>query len=160
MDDKIDNTFKSTKIDLFDGMDFTYEIQRRVREDEDNFIFETIEPYCSNIAQVKISKKDLDEAIQLWKAAKRIMHVGDKNEYAANWIKIKCPDDLPALDVDVLGTLKEYSDVVKVARQKSYIEDCGWEWVLADDIEGNSYEPDEIIAWMPLPERFKEDKNE
>lgn len=61
-----------------DGIDFTYEIKRRVREDEDNFIFETIEPYCSNIAQQKISKKDLDEAIQLWMAAKRIMHKEDK----------------------------------------------------------------------------------
>ena len=47
--------------------------------DADNFIFETIEPYCSNIAQTKISKKDLNEAIQLWMAAKRIMHVEEKN---------------------------------------------------------------------------------
>lgn len=73
MDDE--NEFKSTKLDISTDIDFTYEIRRRVREDEDNFIFETIEPYCSNIAQQKISKKDLDEAIQLWKEAKRIMHV-------------------------------------------------------------------------------------
>lgn len=77
-----------------------------------------------------------------------------------DWIKIKCPDDLPDLGVDVLGTTKEYSDVVKVARCKSYIKKGGWEWVLTDDIEGTSYKPDEIIAWMPLPEGFKEDKNE
>lgn len=74
IDDEI-NEFKSTKLDISKDIDFTYEIRRRVREDEDNFIFETIEPYCSNIAQQKISKKDLDEAIQLWKEAKRIMHV-------------------------------------------------------------------------------------
>jgi hypothetical protein len=73
----IDN-FKSTKIEPLEGIDFTYEIKRRVREDADNFIFETIEPYCSDIAQQKISKEDLNEAIQLWMAAKRIMHVEDK----------------------------------------------------------------------------------
>lgn len=60
--------------------DITYEIKRRVREDEDNFIFETIEPYCSNIAQQKMSKKDLEEAIQLWMAAKRIMHKEESDE--------------------------------------------------------------------------------
>lgn len=80
MDDKNKNEFKSRKLEPLEGIDFTYEIQRRVREDEDNFIFEAIEPYCSNVANMKISKKDLDEAIQLWMAAKRIMHVGDKNE--------------------------------------------------------------------------------
>ncbi len=69
------DAFKSTKIEPIGDIDFNYEIKRRVREDEDNFIFETIEPYCSNIAQQKISKKDLNEAIQLWMAAKRIMHV-------------------------------------------------------------------------------------
>lgn len=79
MDDKIDNTFKSTKLNPLEGIDFTYEIKRRVTEDNDNFIFETIEPYCSNIAKQKISKKDLDEAIQLWMAAKRIMHVEESD---------------------------------------------------------------------------------
>jgi len=75
IDDEI-NEFESTKIEQPIGdIDFTYEIRRRVREDEDNFIFETIEPYCSKIAQQKISKKDLNEAILLWKEAKRIMHV-------------------------------------------------------------------------------------
>ena len=80
MDAEIKNAFKSTKIDPLEGMNFTYEIERRVREDNENFIFETIEPYCSNIAQQKISKKDLDEAIQLWMAAKRIMHVEESDE--------------------------------------------------------------------------------
>ena len=79
MNDEIKNTFKSSKTDsLKDSMDFTYEIRRQVREDEDNFIFETIQPYCSNIAQQKISKKDINEMVQLWMAAKRIMHVEDK----------------------------------------------------------------------------------
>ncbi len=82
-----------------------------------------------------------------------------KIDCATNWIKIKCPDDLPDLDVDVLGTTKEYGDVVKVTRWKTLLEKCGWEWVLTDDIEGTSYKPDEIIAWMPLPEGFKEEND-
>ena len=80
MDDEIKLAFKTAKIDpLEDDMDITYKIRRQVREDEDNFIFETILPYCSDIAQQKISKKDLNEAIQLWVAAKRIMHVEEQN---------------------------------------------------------------------------------
>lgn len=78
--DEIKKAFKPIKINPLEGMNFTYEIERRVREDEENFIFETIEPYCSNIAQQKLSKKDLDEAIQLWMAAKRIMHVEEESE--------------------------------------------------------------------------------
>lgn len=70
----------------------------------------------------------------------------------------KCSDDLPDMDVDVLGTTKRYGDVVKVARWETSLEASGWEWMLTDDIEGNAYEPDEIIAWMPLPEGYKEDK--
>ena len=80
MDDEIQNSFKSTKIDPLDGIDFTYEIKRRVIEDNENFIFETLEPYCSNIAQQKISKKDLDEAIQLWMTAKRILNGGNNDK--------------------------------------------------------------------------------
>lgn len=80
MDDEIKLAFKTAKIDPLESMDLTYDLKRRVTEDADNFIFETIEPYCSNIAQQKISKKELNEAIQLWMAAKRIMHVEGSNE--------------------------------------------------------------------------------
>lgn len=69
---------------------------------------------------------------------------------------IKCSDRLPDMDVDVLGTTKDYGDVVKVTRMKTYCKVTGWEWVLTDDVEGNAYNPDEIIAWMPLPEVYKE----
>lgn len=69
-----------------------------------------------------------------------------------------CSDNLPDMDVDVLGTTKRYGDVVKVARWETTLEASGWEWMLTDDIEGNAYKPDEIIAWMPLPEGYKEGK--
>lgn len=70
-----------------------------------------------------------------------------------NWIK--CSEHLPNFDVDVLATTKEYGDVVKVTRWRTILKDCGWEWVLVDDTEGNVYNSDEIIAWMPLPEPYK-----
>ncbi len=76
-----------------------------------------------------------------------------EHEERQKWIK--CSDDLPDMDVDVLGTTKDYGDVAKFTRMKSYLNDAGWEWVLTDDIEGTSYRPDEIIAWMPLPEPYK-----
>jgi hypothetical protein len=41
-------------------------VEMKVREDEENFIFETIGPYCNEVAQSKISKKDLKDAIRFW----------------------------------------------------------------------------------------------
>ena len=76
-----------------------------------------------------------------------------------NWTKYS-PDNLPDIDVDVMGTTKDYGNVVKVTRMQTYCEDAGWEWVLTDDVEGNSYHPDEIIAWMPLPKPYKQQESE
>ena len=85
-------------------------------------------------------------------------YVYRNKEYDSDWTK--CSDNhLPDMDVDVLGTSKD-GDVLKVTRMKSYFEDAGWEWVLSDDIEGNYYHPDEIIAWMPLPEPYKPQESE
>lgn len=75
-----------------------------------------------------------------------------------NWIK--CSEHLPDFDVDVLATTKEYGDVVKVTRWRTILKDCGWEWVLVDNIEGNVYNSDEIIAWMPLPQPYKTESEE
>lgn len=41
-------------------------IETKAREDEENFIFETIGPYCNEVAKRKISKKDLKDAIRFW----------------------------------------------------------------------------------------------
>lgn len=89
---------------------------------------------------------------------KAIQELRDNGVFVSTWIK--CSDNyLPDMDVDVLGTSK-YGDVLKVTRMKSYLEDAGWNWVLSDDIEGNSYHPNEIIAWMPLPERYEPQESE
>lgn len=52
-----------------------YKISTEVTESQEEFIFETVRPYCENIVQMKISKKDLTEALLLWKEAKKILHV-------------------------------------------------------------------------------------
>ena len=41
-------------------------IEMKAREDEENFIFETVGPYCDEVAQRKISKKDLKDAVRFW----------------------------------------------------------------------------------------------
>lgn len=89
-----------------------------------------------------------------WKRYEEHKLVLELLEREPRWTK--CSDGLPDMYVDVLGTTKDYGDVVKVTRMTSCLEAAGWEWVLTDDIEGNSYHPDEIIAWMPLPEGYKE----
>ena len=42
------------------------EIRTKVREDQENFIFETISSYGNEVAQMKLSKKDLKDAIRFW----------------------------------------------------------------------------------------------
>jgi len=120
---------------------------------------------CYGLETLHITKEEIEALL----SGKKLYSTVNDGEYAItiamkkkepidsnNWIK--CSDHLPDLDVEVLGTEKEYGNVVKVARMATCLEDCGWEWVLADDIEGTSYKPDEIIAWMPLPEGFKEEE--
>lgn len=43
-----------------------------VQETEDEFIFTTIQPYCENVFQRKISKKELESALLLWEQAKKL----------------------------------------------------------------------------------------
>ena len=49
-------------------------IATEVKESQEEFIFETVIPYCENVVNMKISKKDLAEALLLWKEAKKILH--------------------------------------------------------------------------------------
>lgn len=51
--------------------DTMLEISQRVLEDEENFIFEVIKPYCEEIVQRKISKQELKDALLLWEQAKK-----------------------------------------------------------------------------------------
>lgn len=80
----------------------------------------------------------------------------ESEEYKEKSPWTKCSDNLPDMNVDVLGTTKDYGVVLKVIRMLSKHEAAGWEWVLSNDSEGASFSKDEIIAWMPLPEAYKE----
>ncbi len=91
---------------------------------------------------------DMIEAFRTAKDALRQM------EQKQRWIK--CSDNLPDMNVDILGTIKDSGEVVKVTRMTYRLEDLGWKWVLSDDVESNSYHPYEIIAWMPLPKPYSE----
>lgn len=50
-----------------DVTQYTNQIITRAIETEEDFIFRTIEPWCSEIAERKISKKDLKKALELLK---------------------------------------------------------------------------------------------
>lgn len=43
--------------------ELVYKIITSVVEDYDNFIFETIKPFCENVTQMKIEKRDLENAL-------------------------------------------------------------------------------------------------
>ena len=53
-----------------DGM--IQKIITEAQETEDEFIFTTIQPYCENVLQRKISKKELESALLLWEQAKKL----------------------------------------------------------------------------------------
>lgn len=49
---------------------FVYQVSRQIIEDDEGFMLETITPFCEEIVQQKLSKKDLEEALRMWMAAK------------------------------------------------------------------------------------------
>lgn len=51
----------TTKKDLVSSI--VEEISEQVTETHEEFIFETIRPYCENVVQMKISKRDLEQAL-------------------------------------------------------------------------------------------------
>ena len=56
------------------GMNDPYvlKIYQRVKETEEAFIFENIKPYCEEITQCVLEKKDLKDALASWMARKWI----------------------------------------------------------------------------------------
>ena len=47
-----------------------YQVAMEFQETEEDFIFQTIEPYCENILERKISKEELTELLLLGKSFK------------------------------------------------------------------------------------------
>ena len=58
---------RTTKNDLGVERDLissiTEKISEKVTENHEEFIFETIRPYCENVVQMKVSKRDLEQAL-------------------------------------------------------------------------------------------------
>lgn len=50
----------------------------KASEDYENFIFETIKPYCEEKTQMKISKRELVQALTLWRNKDKILDEIDK----------------------------------------------------------------------------------
>ena len=56
---------------MMDSM--TYKITTEVQETTDEFIFTTIQPFCEDVVQRKISKQELVNALLLYEKAKQIL---------------------------------------------------------------------------------------
>lgn len=52
-----------------------YEITTKIQETTDDFIFTTIQPFCEDVVQRKISKQELITALLLYEKARQIMRV-------------------------------------------------------------------------------------
>lgn len=52
-----------------------YEITTKVQETTEDFIFTTIQPFCEDVVQRKISKQELITALLLYEQARQIMGV-------------------------------------------------------------------------------------
>lgn len=117
----------------------------QLHETEDEFIFETISPFCTDILHRRISKKELEEMLL---RAERM-----------KWIPaVNTPE------VDEEG----YSERILLNFENASIHEIG-RYIEDGDGGGAYYICDDskpclpsyglfVDAWMPLPERYKEDE--
>lgn len=77
----------------FDLTKMVEEISMQAKETQEEFIFETIQPYCENILQMKINKGEL----------KRILLNGIQKTNTGHWIDIMV-GDMPAQACDRCNT--------------------------------------------------------
>ena len=117
----------------------------QLHETEDEFIFETISPFCTDILHRRISKKELEEMLL---RAERM-----------KWIPaVNTPEvDEEGYSEHILLNF-ENTSIHEIGR---YIEDGdgGGAYYIGDDAKPclPSYGLF-VDAWMPLPERYKEDE--
>ena len=90
--------------------DFEYKMRKQIQEDEENFVYTAILPFCETITEKKLSKKELEEILRkgmkysnlLDKIKKAREQIIDEKDFAyANFEQYKeevlCiePDELP-----------------------------------------------------------------
>lgn len=121
--DKMEINFNATNI--------VEEIVMQVKENEEEFIFETILPYCENILQIKINKEELKQIL-----------LNSMQKTPFKWIPVS--ERLPEKYKEVIVTDIETVDTY----ESYYIGDGYWEC-------DNGAFKNRIIAWMPKPEPYK-----
>lgn len=104
----------------------------RLQETEEEFIYQSISPFCSNVLQRKISKKELEEKLV---RAERM-----------KWIP--CNEKMPEDNTDVIVCF--YSGTVTEMRY--------WGNGIFQGIYEHTAKT--IVAWMPLPEPYKGERYE
>lgn len=107
-----------------------YEVKLKVEETVDDFIFQTIQPFCESIVKRNISKKELENMLLIAERMK--------------WIP--CNKRLPENGKEVLACDK-YGEML-----------IGW--IREDSETGFAAESDDTtmydcVAWMPLPESYE-----
>lgn len=149
----------------FDITKMVEEIVMQAKENQEEFIFETIRPYCENILQMKINKKEL----------KQILLNGiRKQQPCENYISREAVNTL----IDELATstiMQDILDLPSVTPKAKWIpvserlpEETGYYLVTLDhgtwglatvqgefDAINNRWNYDRVIAWMPFPEPYK-----
>lgn len=60
-----------------DSFDYMYTIRKQIQEDEENFIYTTILPFCETITEKRLNKAELEE----------ILHKGMRNSHLLDKVK-------------------------------------------------------------------------
>lgn len=117
----------------------TVDYATKVRETEEEFIFQTIAPFCCGVLQRKISKKELKEKLV---RAERM-----------KWIP--CNERLPEDESYILVSF-ENSTMPDIARYEE--NDEGGTFYPGDDEKSYSSYGLFVNAWMSLPEPYREEE--
>ena len=88
--------------------DMTMKISMQVTEDIDNFIFESIKPWCEEKTQMKISKKELQQALMFWRNKDKMLSEIEQEAYGEH-IDGADVDDVLIVELnDVKDVLRKY----------------------------------------------------